>query len=46
MKVGDIYVRNVVMNLPQQIILRSTNQLPMKVANINGTIAIRIQRKP
>ena len=44
MKLGDIHVINVKRNLPKQIILRNTKQLPMKVANINVTNGIRIQK--
>ena len=42
MKVGNINATNVIWNLPEQYILRSTEELFMKVANINVTIVINL----
>ena len=44
-KVGDIYVANVIRNLPKQIICRSTKELPMRVANTNVTNGMKNAQK-
>ena len=40
MKVGDIYVKNVIRNLHIQIVLRSPKELPMEVELCNINVEI------